>query len=123
MQGSSFNDPPAPDHQFFIATLRITYVGEESDEFSTWNLGAVGQSAIGYNAFDDDCGTFPNELSNREIFPGGTIEGNVCWSIASGDADSLVLYDTYEDGSNRTYFSLLPSGVGVATPAAASERS
>jgi hypothetical protein len=118
MQESSFNEPPAPGHQFFIVTLRVTYTGDDSDDFSTWNLGAVGQTAIGYNAFDDDCGTIPDELSNREIFPGGTIEGNLCWSIASEDANSLVLYDTYEDDGDRIYLSLMPSEIDLATPVA-----
>lgn len=111
----SFNEPPAEGHQFFLATVRLTYVGVTSDEFYVSDLSAVGQSAVGYNQYDDYCGAIPNELPSRELFTGGTIEGNVCWSIASEDADSLVLYDDYGPPEERVYLSMMPGSSGTPT--------
>ena len=54
----SFNEPPADGHQFFLATVRLTYIGETSDEFYVSDLNAVGQSAVGYNQFDDYAARF-----------------------------------------------------------------
>jgi hypothetical protein len=114
----SFNEPPAEGHQFFLATVRLTYIGETSDEFYVSDLNAVGQSAVSYNQFDDYCGTIPDELPSREVFTGGTIEGNVCWSIESEDADSLVLYDNYGPSEERVYLSMMPDGSESGTPVA-----
>jgi hypothetical protein len=113
----SFNEPPADGHQFFMATVRLTYIGETSDEFYVSDLNAVGQSAVSYNQFDDSCGSIPDELESRELFTGGTIEGNVCWSIETADVDSLVLYDSYDD-DERVFLSLTPDGSESATPVA-----
>ncbi len=112
---NTYNDPPAADHQFFIANVRITYTGDDSDTFYGWGMSAVGQSAVAYTQFDDDCGSIPNELSSRELFTGGTIEGNLCWSIATSDADSLVLYDSDQRSGERVFLSMIPNSAG-ATP-------
>jgi len=121
MAESTFNDPPAPGRQFFMATVRVTYVGTASEEFYSGSLRVVGQSAVAYDSWDDSCGSIPDELADRELFPGGTIEGNLCWSVASADIDSLALYDSYQDSDERVFFSLAPgagSGAAVASPAA-----
>jgi hemolysin type calcium-binding protein len=91
---NQFNDPPAPGKQFFIVRVQATYVGTGADSFDgTFRLRAVGPSAVSYNAFDDTCGVIPEEISDSDVFPGGTIEGNVCWQVQSPDAASLVMYD------------------------------
>ena len=119
LEENSFNEAPAAGQQFFLATVRLTYIGQTSDEFYTSDLNAVGQLAVGYNQFDDDCGSVPNELPSREVFTGGSIEGNVCWSIATEDADSLVLYDNYGSSEDRVYLSMIPEGSAEGTPEAA----
>jgi hypothetical protein len=94
MAENQFNDPPAPGKQFFIVRVRATYVGTGADSFDgTFRLRAVGPSAVSYNAFDDTCGVIPEEISDSDVFPGGTIEGNVCWQVQPPDAASLVVYD------------------------------
>jgi len=117
MAESTFNDPPAPGHQFFMATVRVTYVGASSDEFYGGSLRVVGQSAVAYDSWDDYCGSIPNELADRELFTGGTIEGNLCWSVATADVDSLVLYDSFEFSDERVFFSLVPGAAGAPSPA------
>ncbi len=117
----SFNDPPAPGKQFFMATVRVTYLGETSDEFSAWRLRAVGQSARAYDQFTDSCGwSIPDELESRELFTGGAIEGTICWAIDTADADSLVMYDGDQSSSKRVFFSLMP-GAPAATPEVAGD--
>jgi hypothetical protein len=120
MAESTYNDPPAAGHQFFIATVRVTYTGDDSETFYGWGLRSVGQSAVAYNQSVDNCGYIPNELPNRELFTGGTIEGNLCWSIESTDADSMVLYNSDQDSDERIFLSLIPGDTtdSSATPTA-----
>ena len=72
---------------------RPKQAGDRSHPCLLNRLRAVGPSAVSYNAFDDTCGVIPEEISDADVFPGGTIEGNVCWQVQSPDAASLVMYD------------------------------
>jgi len=70
-------------------------------------LRAVGESSVAYDQSEDRCGVIPNELPSTEVFEGGKITGNVCWSVREEDVDSLVMYaDAGFSGDNRVYFSL-----------------
>jgi hypothetical protein len=106
---AEYNDPPEAGRQFFIAEVSVTYTGENADTFSSSELAAVGQSSVAYSTYKDSCGEIPNELPSREVFPGGTITGNVCWSIESVDAESLVMYFRNADHDNRVFLSLTPN--------------
>lgn len=112
---NSFNEPPAEGHQFFMATLEATYTGTESSTF--WidtTLKAVGASSVAYEAFQADCGVIPNEIDDAgETFPGGTISGNVCWAVATGDVATLTMLADASfsfDNAGRQAFSLVPQG-------------
>ena len=77
-----------------MATLEATYTGTESSTF--WvdmTLKAIGTSSVAYEGgYDTSCGVIPSEISSAgETFPGGTISGNVCWSIKAADATSLTM--------------------------------
>jgi putative cell wall-binding protein len=90
---NQFNDPPREGHQFFMARVRVTYQGAGSGRFGGgYSLRALGPQNVSYSSFEDSCGVIPDDLSNRRFFPGGTIEGNVCWEIRSSDADDLLMF-------------------------------
>ena len=107
LEENRFNDPPARGHRFYMVTISAVYNGEKESHAVPYSvrLSAVGQSAIAYG---DGCGVIPNELSSTEVFRGGTIEGNVCWSIKSEDAASLVMYaePSFSLDEERIFFSL-----------------
>jgi hypothetical protein len=73
-------------------------------------LKAVGASSVAYEGFDASCGVLPDDLDNAgETFPGGTISGNVCWSIDVADANSLIMLAAPSfsfDDDDREAFSL-----------------
>lgn len=104
---SEYNDPPEEGRQFFLAEVSITYTGDDSDTFSSSELSAVGSSSVAYSAYEDSCGEIPDELPSRELFPGGIITGNVCWSVQSQDVDSLVMYYRHADQDERVFLSLV----------------
>jgi hypothetical protein len=114
---NQFNEPPASGHQFFIARISATYTGQDSDQLGgRYRFQAVGQSAVAYSVYDDSCGTIPDELPDPDVFTGGTIEGNICWSIRTDDAASLVMYDDAASDDERIFFSLIPGEGGEIGP-------
>ena len=109
LRQNSRKDPPSSGNQFFMATVRVKYLGPGSNEFRSWSLDAVGVGSVVYDGHRNDCGyDIPQELPNRELFTGGAVQGNVCWEIASSDADSLVMIldaDSYGN-DDRAWFAL-----------------
>jgi cyclophilin family peptidyl-prolyl cis-trans isomerase len=94
MAENQFNDPPGEGEQFLIARVAVTYVGDETG--TPWldnEYQAVGNSSVGYTTFNNSCGVIPDDpFTISELFPGGSVEFNVCWRIQASDADSLVMY-------------------------------
>jgi hypothetical protein len=89
-----FNDPPEAGDQFYMVRVRATYIGAGSQGFDgTYRLRSVGESAVEYTTFSNNCGVIPDQITSNQVFTGGTIEGNVCWEVKSSDAPSLIMYD------------------------------
>lgn len=109
---NQFNEPPEEGRQFYMARLDATFGGEESSTF--WidvSLKAVGDSSVAYEGFDGSCGVIPDPIDDAgETFPGGSISGNVCWSVWSEDVGSLVMIaeETFTFDDTRVLFSLTP---------------
>ena len=116
LEEDEFIDPPEDGDVFVLINITATYSGDgENDSsslFSAVTWGAVGKSAVAYDEFNDTCTFFglPDELdSSVEVFEGGTIEGNICFSVTEDDADSLLIYADESFGfssDGREWFSL-----------------
>jgi hypothetical protein len=94
MAENQFNEPPAEGNQFFMATVEVAYSGNETGNPAfDLNFQAVGTSNVAYTTFDNTCGVVPNDqFTANELFPGGAIQFNVCWAVATEDVDSLVMF-------------------------------
>ncbi len=105
-----FNDSPALGSQFFIVRVEATFTGQGSSKGfdGGYRLRAVGPSGVSYSTFEDHCGVIPSEISDAEVFTGGTISGNECWAVRSSDVGSLVMYDDpfLGNDANRKFFAL-----------------
>jgi len=111
LRENMFNDPPKPGYQYFIATVEATYRGRGSASFDgSYRLRALGPSNVSYRTFEDSCGVIPDRISDREVFTGGTIRGNVCWQVLTSDAGNLLMYDDpfLADRYVTTFFRLTP---------------
>ncbi|MCZ7533807.1 MAG: DUF4352 domain-containing protein [Acidimicrobiia bacterium] len=114
---NQFNDPPSEGRQFFVVHLEATYTGSESADF--WidvSLKVVGPSNVAYESFGDSCGVIPDAIDDSgEVFPGGSIAGNVCWSVTEQDAQGLVLLaeESFSLSDTRAYLSLDPAATPV----------
>ena len=102
---SELNDPPAVGNQFFVVTVVATYLGEGSAPFEA-RFGAVGSTNTEYTPDENSCGILHEAIPDNEVSSGGTVSGDVCWEIASTDADGLLMY--YDraslDGTERIYW-------------------
>jgi hypothetical protein len=90
---NSFNEVPADGRQFFMVGIEATYNGEASDFlFASTSFSTVGPLSVAYTG-EDTCGVVPGEIGVfSEVFAGGIVAGNLCWSVRSEDANGLVLY-------------------------------
>ena len=97
LAASTFQRPPREGHQFFIAKIKVKNNTSESKNFySVHRLNAVGMSSVEYEQFDTDCyyNSVPDEFDDsREIFEGGELEGNLCFTVKHSDVGNLVLFD------------------------------
>ncbi len=100
--------PPVAGRQFFIARVPATYLGAGSALFyGGFRLDAVGPSAVSYSL--SDCGVIPDAIQDPDVFTGGTITGNVCWSVVVADAAGLVMFDSpLVFNAQRYYWKLFP---------------
>jgi len=94
------NKVPEDGYQYVQVGLRFTNVGTEPNAFQPdFRLRLIGSSMVPYDQFYS-CGVIPrnvatggwNLLSTR-AYPGGTIEGNLCWKVKSSEVASLILID------------------------------
>lgn len=109
---NQFNEPPAPGHQFVLIEVQLTYVGEDDTGRAAAldiTFEALGPSNVAYD-FEDSCGVTPNELDDfTDVFPGGTIAGNECFSVEVGDLDNLLLIaEAFTFGDSETLFFQVP---------------
>ena len=111
---NQFNDPPQPGHRFVIAWIEGAYLGSEiGDLFWDISLKLVGRSSVVYTQSDPGCGVVPEDMMNLpEVFPGGMISGNACWSVPEFDIDSVVLFaePAFSLGNDREFFALSERG-------------
>ncbi len=110
---NSFNEPPKEGHQFVLVTIEATYDGdsESSTLSSDLMFQVVGPANVAYD-YEARCGSIPDEVETfRDVFRGGTISGNLCWSVLSSDAAALAMYGepsfSFDEGERR-WWSLAP---------------
>ena len=102
------NEAPEEGHQFFIASVRATYLGvglENFDGLFRLRLRAIGGSGDDYSAFDDFCGVVPSSIDSfKDLSARESVEGNVCWRVPTDDVDHLVMFLVSDDYLNETRF-------------------
>jgi hypothetical protein len=92
LRQNMFNERPAAGRQFFMINVTASYVGKGSSEaYEGMTLDALGRSNVAYD-FSDDCGVIPGDLETfKKVFSGGSLTGNICFSVRHTDAASLLL--------------------------------
>lgn len=89
---NQFNDPPAAGRQFFMINITASYTGTGSSQtLGALTLDALGRTNVAYDS-SDSCGVTPNEFDEfKTVFRGGSLSGNLCFSVKRTDVASLLL--------------------------------
>lgn len=107
---NEFNEPPAEGRQFLIVTVEVTYRGDAVGMPAVdLNPQLVGDRSTIYTTFNDNCGVVPNDaFLIGELGPGGLVRYNLCWSVVSGEVDSLILFiePFFAFDANPVYFAI-----------------
>lgn len=123
LEENQFNDPPVEGNRFVMWRVAVSNAGDEATaSLGEVSFSVVGPSAVAYDSFAS-CGVVPDGLDLfRDVFPGGSLEGNLCWEVSEDDADALVLLvDEFSFAGDRVVFaaadSAVPLVVEYPTPA------
>lgn len=108
---NQFNDNPVDGRQFLMFHVEATYEGDDSGnpwlDFSWAIVGGGGNTyAIGS---DDSCGVVPNPLRDQgETYPGGSVAGNVCFSVESDQIDGATIRveESFSFDDTRAFFAI-----------------
>lgn len=107
---NEFNDPPADGRQFVMWEIEATYTGDDSGEpwldFSWGVVGSAGNTFDG-GGMEDYCGVIPNDIMEAgETFPGGTVTGNVCYSVPSDQVDgsTIRIEESFSFDDTRAFY-------------------
>jgi hypothetical protein len=89
---------------------RITYIGPGSGFGTDMTYSVVGATNVEYGTGIDTClGDVPDPMQSRDLFPGGTLEGNTCIAVPSSliEQGGLVMYARVPlESGNTVYYSL-----------------
>jgi hypothetical protein len=101
---AEFNDPPPAGFDFYLVDLNATYNGTGTGSIFDLDIDGVTDSNI---TLDGYCGFYDNTFDiSQDVFPGGTLQGTVCFVVPSGDTASLVLSvrESFEFDADAFYF-------------------
>ena len=97
-----YNDRPEQGNRFFMVRVEIANPSDalQSADVNYTDFELIGDERVIYD-YGDDCGIVPDEL-DREVFPGGSAEGNVCFEIPIAERGLILIYKPeYSDDSRR----------------------
>ena len=109
LAASDLNQPPDAGRQFFMIFVTLTHTGTGISNLGALGLRVFGASRTTYAPETDGCGQLPEPdlyYDNRgKVFASGeTVAGNICFSVQSTDAASLVLLN--DAGSGQSWLAL-----------------
>lgn len=101
-----YNDPPQEGKQYVMARIKLSNIDIETREpYFDLKFRYLGNDGVGYSG---SCGVIPDQLYDvPEMYPGGTTEANVCFSVPSEviSGGSIVVDGRYE---SRVFFAGVP---------------
>jgi hypothetical protein len=104
---NQFNDPPPKGAQYVLVTVELTYTtdgGASKSQAMMVSTDAVGPANSTYQRSDVSA-VVPDELDLiKDVFPGGTIRGNVVFAVSPADSKTLLLYASGGFGNDDVFF-------------------
>jgi hypothetical protein len=104
LNGEVVSYPPPPGAQYTLVDLSVTYVGAGPSGFEDYLFGALKAEGAGKVRYEPTC-TPPQPLGSIDpVLAGQTDAGNVCFEIASDDANSLLLTGFAATGARTAHY-------------------
>jgi len=104
---NQFNEKPPVDMEYIIATVVITYTGEDKGALQMdkrgWVVVTNGQ-VFKYSAIPTVC-CIQGELEDVTVFAGGKAKGIMVWPVYVDDPNPLLVASMENDGAGGIYFS------------------
>lgn len=103
---SEFAEEPRIGERYVLVTLRARHGGEGSDTItvSTGDFKLTGSENVLYDGFGDtSCGFIDGEIQG-EMFPGGELEGVVCFQVPEDETGLILVaqpFISFEDSDRR----------------------
>jgi hypothetical protein len=97
---------PAADQRAFMVRVQATYLGQGTGVFSAMRLALQSGTNTTYDQLRNGCGIVPDMVPPNLVTSGGSLRGNVCFTVRASDIDSLVLFDNQSADNDRLYFAL-----------------
>jgi hypothetical protein len=94
---SEFPSTPAAGRRVVLARILAEHIGEDGDEsvqVYESDFSLTGSNNVLYDSFDDEtsCG-FLDESLGGEMFPGGEVDGYVCFQVPEDETDLLLVVE------------------------------
>ena len=117
-----YNNPPESGNRFYMVTVAVSYLsGTDSISVSGADYSLIGDNRMVYTPFKHSCGVTPGELE-AELFPSGKSTGTVCFQVASGDENLVLIHEPFLSFAGKRRFLGLdaqkPGSVGDLTTVA-----
>ncbi|HLZ26720.1 MAG TPA: hypothetical protein VKV73_05305 [Chloroflexota bacterium] len=97
---------PASDQRDYVVRVQATFAGQGTGVFSGMRLALLSGTQTTYDQLHNACGTIPDMVPPNLMTPGGSVRGNVCFTVRASDVDSLTLFDNQATETDRLYFAL-----------------
>lgn len=99
------NSPPHAGAQYVMLNLSASYTGGGSSTLDQYGdtLQTIGVHGFAYRRCYEELPP-PVLVPYATVYSGQSIAGNVCYEIASNDADTLMLY--YDGYPRKLWFAL-----------------
>jgi hypothetical protein len=97
---------PASDQRDYIVRVQATFLGQGTGVFSGMRLALVSGIQTTYDQVHNACGTVPDMLPPNLVTNGGSLRGNVCFTVRASDIDTLTMFDNQSTEADRVYFAL-----------------
>ena len=93
-----FNSPPDPGNRYMLIRLNVSYNGTGgSAETNRFDFFLVGERRVVY----DDCFEVAPDRLDGELFPGGSMQGNLCFEVPVDEGDLILIHQPGGLGSRR----------------------
>ena len=101
-----FNDPPEEGNRFFMVRVEVVNPSDalQSVDVDDFDFKLIGDNRVVYS-YSEGCGVIPDEL-DREIFPGGRAEGNVCFEVPETERGMILIHEPGYGTENRRFLIL-----------------